>query len=312
MRKSGKIFVTSAVTGAVHVPSMSPYLPITQQQIIDDAVRAYEAGAAAVHVHTRNPMTGEPDSNIERMREVVSGIHRRCDLIVCVTTGANQLLSLEARLAAIPALQPEVASCNAGSMNYVLSDIAQRIPDGFGWEKPYLEKTQDNVFTNTYKSIEAYIRTMNASGTRPEFEVYDPGMINNIAYFVNKGIIKMPLYLQFILGIQGGIPATAKNLIFLLDTAKELLGANNFIWSVAAAGKHQMPIAAVALALGGNIRVGLEDNLYLRPHVLAQSSGEQVIAVRSIADALGMELATPSEVREMLQLKGADQVILMS
>jgi uncharacterized protein (DUF849 family) len=307
MRKSGKVFVTAAITGAVHVKSMSPYLPVTPQQIVDDAVRAYEAGASTAHIHTRNPETGEPDASIELMREVIEGIHRRCDMIVCATTGASQMMSVEERLAPVIALQPELATCNAGSMDFVLADIADKIPDGYGWEKPYLEGTRDHVFANTYKGLETYIRTMNANGTRPEFEVYDPGMINNIAYFIKRGIAKTPVYIQFVTGIQGGIPASPKNLIFLVETANELLGEGNYFWSVAAAGRHQMPMAAVALALGGNVRVGLEDNLYLRPHVLAQSSGEQVAAVRSMADALGMELATSAEVRQMLTLRGLDQ-----
>ena len=303
--RNRKIFITAAITGAVHVPSMSPYLPITPQQIIEDAVRAYEAGAATCHLHTRDPKTGAPDASIELMREVVSGIQRRCDMICCVTTGASQMMSLEERLAPIPALQPELATCNAGSMNFVLADIAEKIPDGCGWEKPCLTGTRNNTFSNTYTGLETYVRTMNANGTRPEFEVYDPGMINNIAYFVKKGVIQTPVYMQFVMGIQGGIPASVKNLLFLKETADLLLGEDHFFWSVAAAGRYQMPMAAATLALGGNVRVGLEDNLYLRAHVLAQSSADQVLAVRNIADALGLEIATSAEVRAMMGLKGA-------
>lgn len=306
--KSKKIFITAAITGAVHVPSMSPHLPITPQQIIEDAVRSYEAGASTCHLHTRNPETGAPDADIELMREVVEGIQRRCDMICCVTTGASQMMSLEERLAPIPALQPELATCNAGSMNFVLADIAEKIPDGYGWEKPYLTGTRNNTFSNTYTGLETYVRTMNANGTRPEFEVYDPGMINNIAYFVKKGVIQTPVYMQFVMGIQGGIPASVKNLLFLKETADLLLGEDQFFWSVAAAGRYQMPMAATALALGGNVRVGLEDNLYLRAHVLAQSSADQVLAVRNIADALGIEIATAAEVRALMGLKSAAAV----
>lgn len=302
MGKPQKIFITAALTGAVHVPSMSPYLPITPQQIIDDAVRAYEAGAAVVHLHTRNPETGEPDARLELMGEVLEGIKERCDVICCVTTGASQLMSLEERLAPIPAFEPELASCNAGSVDFVLADIAKKIPDGFGWEKPYLLRTRGSVFSNSFDSLEEYVNTMNAHGTRPEFEVYDAGMINNIAYFVREGVIKTPVYLQFVLGITGGLPATVQNLVFLYETACRQLG--KFHWSVAGAGRHQMAMAATSLALGGNVRVGLEDNLYLKPGVLAKSSGEQVAAVREMAHTMGLEVATSSEVRELLGLKG--------
>ena len=309
MKKRKKVFITAAITGAVHVPSMSPYLPVTPQQIIDDAVRAYEAGASNCHLHTRNPETGAPDASIDLMREVVAGIQHRCDMICCVTTGASQMMTLEERLAPIPALQPELATCNAGSMNFVLADIAEKIPDGYGWEKPYLIGTKNNTFSNTYIGLETFIRTMNANGTRPEFEVYDPGMINNIAYFVKKGLVKTPAYIQFVMGIQGGIPASVKNLLFLKETADLLLGEGQYVWSAAAAGRYQMPIAAAALSMGGNVRVGLEDNLYLRPHVLAQSSADQVSAVRGITDALGIDIASAAEVREMMCLKGAPQML---
>lgn len=306
MKKNKKIFITAALTGAVHVPSMSPYLPITPQQLVDEAVRSYEAGAAVVHLHTRNPETGEPDASLDLMRETLAGIRKRCDVICCVTTGASQMMTLEERLAPIPAFQPELASCNAGSMNFVLADIAKKIPDGFGWEKPYLTGTRGNIFANTYNGLEQYVRTMNENGTRPEFEVYDVAMINNVAYFVREGLIKTPVYLQFVLGITGGLPATVANLNFLYETACKQLG--DFHWSVAAAGKYQMPMAATALALGGSVRVGLEDNLYITPGVLAQSSGEQVAAVRGMAHTLGLEVATSAEVRKLMELKGADSV----
>lgn len=305
-KKKRKIFITAALTGAVHVPSMSPYLPVTPQELIEEAMRAREAGAAVVHLHTRNPETGEPDASLELMREVVSGIQSRSDLICCVTTGASQLMSLEERLAPIPDMKPELASLNAGSMNFVLADIANKIPDGFGWEKPYLTKTRGNVFANSYNDLEQYVKTMNECGTRPEFEVYDAGMINNIAYFVRAGVIREPVYLQFVMGITGGLPASVPNLLFLYETACKQLG--DFHWSVAGAGRHQMQMAAAGLALGGNVRVGLEDNLYLTPGELAKSSGEQVAAVKQMASILGLETAEPAEVREILGLKGSAEV----
>ena len=305
-----KIFITAALTGAVHVPSMSPYLPITPKEIADEAVRSYEAGAAVVHIHTRDPKTGEPDARLELMKETLEEIRNRCDVICCVTTGASQLMSLQERLAPVSAFRPELATLNAGSMNFVLADIAKKIPDGFGWEKPYLTATRGNVFANSYDSLETYIKTMNENGTRPEFEVYDVAMINNIAYFIKEGVIKTPVYMQFVLGITGGLPATVNNLNFLYETACKQLGEGNFFWSVAGAGKAQMLMAGAGLALGGNIRVGLEDNLYIRPHELAKSSGEQVAAVRDMAMTMGYEVATSAEVRKMMTLKGADKVVL--
>ena len=188
-------------------------------------------------------------------------------------------------------------------MNFVLADLAQKIPDGFGWEKPYMLRTRGNVFANSYDSLERYIQVMNDNGTRPEFEVYDTAMIHNIAYFVRKGVVKAPVYIQFVLGITGGMPAEVRNLVFLYETACQELG--DFFWSVAGAGRRQMAMAAVSLALGGNVRVGLEDNLYLAPGILARSSGEQVAAVREMGRTIGREVASPAEVRELLGLKGA-------
>lgn len=301
-----KIIITAAVTGAVHVRSMSPYLPITPQEIIDDSVRACEAGAAVVHIHARNPETGEPSSDKELMKKIISGIKQRCDVIVCITTGGSQMMTVKERLSPIPLMKPELASCNAGSMNFVLADLADRIKESYPWEKKYFAGTRDHVFANTYLGMEQYINVMNENGTRPEFEVYDAGMINNIAYFVRQGIVKRPIYLEFVLGIQGGIPATPDNLVFLRNSADKLLG--EYVWSAAAAGKYQMSNAAVALALGGNVRIGLEDNLFIRPGQLAHSNADQVKAVRTMAEILGKEIATPAQAREILGLKGKENV----
>jgi uncharacterized protein (DUF849 family) len=298
-----KVIITAAVTGAVHVPSMSPYLPITPQEIIEDAVKAYQAGAAVVHVHARNPVDGRPDSDIGLMRQIVTGIKKQCDAVVCITTGASQLMTPEERLRPVAELKPELASCNAGSVNFVLTPIAEKLKETkFDWEIPYLESTKDNVFRNTFLELEKFITTMNENNTRPEFEVYDVGMINNIAYLLKNGLIKRPLYIQFVMGILGGIPATVDNLVFLYNTAREQLG--EFNWSVGSAGRTQLPLAAVALAMGGNVRVGLEDNLYIKRGVLAKSSAEQVAAIKKIAEILGLEAATPDEARSILGLKG--------
>lgn len=304
---SKKAILTAAVTGAVHVSSMSPHLPVTPEEIIRQSVDACRAGAAAVHIHARDPQTGEPSSDLDLMRQIVSGIKEQCDVIVCITTGASQMMSVEERLSVVPELKPELASCNAGSMNFVLAGLVPQLsPDGPAWERKYLGGTYDNVFSNTYLGLETYMKTMEENGTIPEFEVYDAGMINNIAYFRQKGILTCPIYIQFVLGIQGGLPATVDNLAFLRSTAERQLG--EFNWSVAAAGRHQFSMAAAALAMGGNVRVGLEDNLYILPHQLAESNAQQVLAAASIAKTLGREIATPDEARQILGLKGIAQV----
>lgn len=301
-----KIWITAAVTGAVHTPSMSPYLPLTPQEIIDDSVKAYEAGAAVVHVHARDT-EGKPTPDLSVMEEIVTGIKKRCDAVVCITTGGAISMSLEDRIGVVPKFKPELASCNAGSVNFVLSPAADRIKDPkFDWEIPYLKNTYNMIFSNTYKGIEYYVQTMYENGSCPEFEIYDVAMINNIAYFLKKGIIKRPIYIQFVMGILGGLPATVDNLTFMVEKAKEQLG--EFNWSCAAAGKYQFSMTAAALAMGGNVRVGLEDNLYLKPGVLAKSSAEQVVQIKEIAERLGFEIATSNEVREVLSLKGKDQV----
>lgn len=300
---SEKVIITAAVTGAVHVPSMTPYLPITPEQIINDAVKACEAGASVVHIHVRDPQTGRPTSDLDLMAEIVNGIKLKSDVVICITTGGAIGMTLEERLVAVPTFKPELASCNAGSVNFVLAPAAEKIKEPkFDWEIPFLEGTKDLVFANTFKGLEYYIHTMNEHGTLPEFEVYDMGMINNIAYFVKKGIVKKPIYLQFVMGVLGGIPASVENLVLLVKTAREQLG--DFVWSCAAAGKYQLPLTTAALTLGGNVRVGLEDNIYSKPGVLAKSSSEQVAIIRNIAEHLGKEIATPNDARARLNLKG--------
>ncbi|PKM86993.1 MAG: 3-keto-5-aminohexanoate cleavage protein [Firmicutes bacterium HGW-Firmicutes-12] len=302
-----KVIITAAITGAIHTPSMSPYLPITPEQIINDAVGAHEAGASVVHIHARCPETGRPSSDLKLIQEIVSGIKQRSNVVICITTGAGLGMTLEERISAIPKLKPELASCNAGSVNFVLQRAAEKIKNPkYDWELPYLENTYDFVFSNTFKGIDYFVRTMNDNDTKPEFEIYDVGMINNIAYFLEKGLLKSPVYLQFVMGILGGIPATVDNLVYLLKTAKELIG--DFSWSCAAAGRYQFKLTTAALALGGNVRVGLEDNLFVRPGVMAKSSAEQVIQIRQIANNLGLEAATPEEARTILSLKGISKV----
>ena len=307
MTKQKKIIITAAVTGATHTPSLSPYFPATPEQIIEDAVKAHQAGAAVVHVHARDPKDCSPTPDLEIMREIVTSIKKQCNAAICVTTGGAVWMSSEQRLAPAVELKPELASCNAGSVNFVFSDLASKLENPkYDWEIPYLKRTNELVFTNTFSGLEYYLNTMNEHGIRPEFEVYDVGMINNIAYFINKGLVKKPVYLQFVMGILGGIPATVDNLVYMVKTAREQIG--DFVWSCAAAVKSQMPLVTAALTMGGNARVGLEDNLYLKPGILAKSSAEQVIQIKEIAERLGLEIASAEEARQILGLKGNDKV----
>lgn len=295
-----KTIITAAITGAVHIPSMSEYLPVTPQQIIDDAVAAYEAGAAVVHIHGRKEKNGEPTGDPEIMKNIVEEIRKRCNVVIGITTGGVIGMSSEERLAAVPFCKAELASCNAGSVNFCFSPIADKIKiPKYDWEIPFVKNTYDIPFVNTFQGIEDYIKVMGENGTKPEFEVYEVGMINNIAYFMKKGLLKGPIYLQFVLGIMGGLPATVDNLLFLYNTAKKQLG-DNFVWSCAAAGKDQFNIVTTAVILGGNARVGLEDNLYIKKGQLAKSNAEGVKKIKEIVELLGKEIATPEEARKIL------------
>ena len=295
-----KTIITAAITGAVHIPSMSEYLPVTPQQIIDDAVATYEAGAAVVHIHGRKEKNGEPTGDPEIMKNIVEEIRKRCNVVIGITTGGAIGMSSEERLAAVPFCKAELASCNAGSVNFCFSPIADKIKiPKYDWEIPFVKNTYDLPFVNTFQGIEDYIKVMVENGTKPEFEVYEVGMINNIAYFMKKGLLKGPIYLQFVLGIMGGLPATVDNLLFLYNTAKKQLG-DNFVWSCAAAGKDQFNIVTTAVILGGNARVGLEDNLYIKKGQLAKSNAEGVKKIKEIVELLGKEIATPEEARKIL------------
>ena len=303
----GKVIITAAITGGVHVPSQSPYLPITPDQIVDECVRAGEAGAAVVHIHVRDPENGQPIPSLELFRDVAERVKQRCDIVLCTTTGGAPGMSHEERVGVVRELAPELASCNMGSMNFSLAPLAERIKDYQNdWEKPFLERTEDNIFANTFKSMRYFLETMNTQGTRPELEVYDAGMVNNAAFMLNAGVLKRPVYIQFVLGILGGLPATVENLVLLYNQARLLLG--EFAWSVAAAGRFQFPIGVAALAMGGNVRVGLEDNVYLNKGQLAKSNGEQVAKMARIIRELSLEPATPDEARQTLHLKGLSEV----
>jgi uncharacterized protein (DUF849 family) len=303
----GKVIITAAITGGVHVPTQSPYLPITPDQIVEECVRAHEAGAAVAHVHVRDPETGRPVPRLDLFREVAERVKARCDVILCTTTGGAPGMSHAERVGVVAELAPELASCNMGSMNFALFPLAERFQEyKFDWERPFLERTDEHIFPNTFKSMRYFLETMYEHGTRPELEVYDGGMVNNAAFLLNAGVLQRPVYVQFVLGILGGLPATVENLVFLHNQARQLLG--DFRWSVAAAGRFQFPIALAAVAMGGNVRVGLEDSVYIGKGQLARSNAEQVAKMARILRELGLGPATPAEARDLLELKGLGEV----
>ena len=302
-----KAIITAAITGSIHTPTMSPHLPITPKEISDDAVRAYEAGAAVCHIHVRNPETGQPTPDINLFKETITRIKSKCNMIICITTGGGLGMTPEQRLIPVSTFKPELASFNAGSINFALFHALDRYKEfKFDWESKYLAMTEDFIFPNTFKSMKDFARIFNENDTKPEFEVYDAGMINNIAFLIEKDYVKKPVYVQFVMGVLGGITPSPGNLLFLLDYAKKLIG--DFEFSVCVAGRAQFPICTQSLLIGGNVRVGLEDNLYLGRGVMAKSNAEQVAKIARIAKELGIEPATPDEARQILGLKGLDKV----
>jgi uncharacterized protein (DUF849 family) len=304
----GKVIITAALTGAIHTPSMSEYLPFTTEALIDEGIRSYNAGAAVVHVHARNPENGVPSSSVEIFRNILSGIKDRCSVIITPTTGGSYTMTPKERLAVVSTLEPEMATFNAGSLNFALYPVLEKYKEfKFDWEEDYLKGTESFIFSNHFESLHIYSKTMNKTGTKPEIEIYDVGQINNVAQLVREGYLKQPIYLQYVMGILGGIPATAYNLLHLIRESKRLL-KEDFKWSVCAAGKYQFPMGVINVLEGGFWRVGLEDNLYLGKGVLAKSSAEQVEKAIRIIRELGYEPVTPDEAREILQLKGIDEV----
>jgi uncharacterized protein (DUF849 family) len=299
-----KRIVSAAVTGGIHTPTMSPYLPITPEEIANDAIKAHKAGAAIVHIHARDPQTGKPCGDMAVYGEIFDRIRSVCDPVLCATTGGAIGMPVADRIRVVPAHHPELASFNAGSVNFGLFEAPEKMKTDewrFDWEKTYLNATKDLVYTNTFASLEEFARLFTESGTKPEAEIFDSGMINNLKYLVDKGLLKTPVYLQFVMGILGGIPATIENLMFLAQTAQRTFG-DQLQWSVCAAGRFQMPMCTASLLMGGHVRVGLEDSLFLERGVMAKSSAEQVEKIVRIMGELGFEPATPNEAREILSL----------
>jgi uncharacterized protein (DUF849 family) len=308
MPRSRKVIVTCAVTGSIHTPSMSPHLPITPAQIADEAVAAVQAGAAIVHLHARDPVDGRPVQTPAAFLAFVPQIKARCDGVINITTGGAPTMTVEERMQPAIVLKPEVASLNMGSMNFGLFPMLGRYREfQHDWERPYLERTKDLVFKNTFADIEFVLTRGTANGTRFEFECYDTAHLYNLAHFVDRGLVQAPFLVQTVFGILGGIGAHPDDVAHLKRTADRLFGAD-YLWSVLGAGRSQMGLAAIAAAQGGNVRVGLEDSLWDGPGQLARSNADQVRRVRGLLEGLGLELASPAEARAMLGLKGRDAV----
>ncbi|ARS28865.1 hypothetical protein KC8_16430 [Sphingomonas sp. KC8] len=305
---ASKIIITCAVTGSIHTPSMSPHLPVTAAEIADSALAAAEAGAAIVHLHARDPENGRPDQTPEAFEPFLRVIKQRSDVVVNLTTGGSPFMPIEERIRPATVWRPEVASLNMGSMNFGLFPMLKRYKDfQHDWEPQMLENSRDLVFRNSFKDIEHALRTLNETGARYEFECYDTSHLYHLHYFFTEGLVKAPLFIQTCFGLLGGIGSHPDDVMHMKRTADRLFG-DNYRWSVLGAGRSQMPIAAMAAAMGGNVRVGLEDNLWGGPGKLAQSNAEQVRTVRKILEGLGLEIATPDEARAILALKGGDNV----
>jgi len=304
-----KTIITCAITGGIHTPTMSDALPITPDEITAQSIAAAEAGAAIIHLHARDPRDGRPSPDPKLFMEFLPRIKQQTDAVLNVTTGGGLNMTVEDRLAAPLVAKPEMCSLNMGSMNFALFPLAEKYSSWkHEWEQPYLRGTDDFIFRNTFKDIARIIELLGKGhGTRFEHECYDIGHLYNLAHFVDRKIVEPPFFVQTIFGILGGIGADWDNLHFMRRTADKLFGSS-YVWSVLAAGRHQMNFATQAAMMGGNVRVGLEDNLYIGKGKLATSNAEQVAKIRVILEALGHEIATPAEARAMLALKGADRV----
>lgn len=308
MSKQRKVIITCAPTGAIHTPSMSPYLPVTADEIASAAIAAAEAGAAILHLHARDPVDGKPSQDPELFVPFLEQIKARTDAVINITTGGSPHMAVEDRMRPVLRFKPEVASLNMGSMNFGLFPMLDRFKDlKHDWERQHLENSRDLVFKNTYKDIETILRRGTENGTRFEFECYDISHLYNLAHFLERGLVKGPLFVQSVFGILGGIGAHPEDLMHMRRTADRLFG-DQYQWSILGAGKNQIALASVGAAIGSHVRVGLEDSLWLGPGRLAKSSAEQVVRIRTVLEALNLEVATPAEAREMLNLKGGKQV----
>ena len=304
-----KVIISCAVTGAIHTPSMSAALPITPEEIARSSIEAAEAGAAIIHLHARDPETGEPTPDPGVFMRFLPVIKQATDAVVNITTGGGMNMTVDDRLAAPLVAKPEMCSLNMGSMNFNISNAGGRVKEWkHAWEQPYLARTDDHIFRNTFRDVARITEALGKGhGTRFEFECYDVGHLYNLAYMLDRKAVEPPLFVQTIFGILGGIGAEPRNLLFMRETADRLFG-KDYVWSVLAAGRHQMGFCTMAGVMGGNVRVGLEDSLYIGKGRLAASNAEQVAKIRRILEELSLEIATPAEARAILHLKGGDRV----
>ena len=308
MAATRKVIITCAVTGSIHTPTMSKFLPITPKEIADAAIGAAEAGAAIVHLHARNVKDGSPTQDPNLFREFLPTIKAKSNVVINLTTGGAATMTTQERLQPALQLKPEVASLNMGSMNFGLYPMVDRYKNfQHQWELDYLEGSRDRVFKNTYKDIEYILSSCSDNDTRFELECYDISHLYNLAHFVDRGIVKTPFFVQSVFGIMGGIGGHPEDILHMKRSADRLFG-NDYVWSVLGAGRNQIPVATMSAAMGGNVRVGLEDSLWDGPGKLAQTNAAQVKRVRTIIEALSLEVATPDEARAMLKLKGGDNV----
>lgn len=308
MTNSGKVIITCAVTGAIHTPTMTPHLPITADEIAEAAIGAAEAGAAIIHLHARDPETGKPDQSAEAFAPFLPRIKQATSAVVNITTGGSPYMTVEERVSPAKTYQPEVASLNMGSMNFGFYPLLNKYKNfKFEWEREHLEGSRDLVFRNSFKDIEYVLETCYGNGTKFEFECYDISHLYNLAHFADRNLIKPPFFVQSVFGLLGGIGTHPEDVMHMKRTADRLFGSD-FRWSVLGAGKDQFRVATQAVSMGGNIRVGLEDSIWIRKGELAQSNAQQVEKARAIVEGLGLQVATPDEAREMLALKGGDRV----
>jgi uncharacterized protein (DUF849 family) len=306
---ANKVVITCAVTGSIHTPTMLPALPVTPDEIATQAIDAAKAGAAILHLHARDPNNGRPSPDPAVFLQFCPRIKQSCDAVINITTGGSVTMTVEERIAAALDLSPEMCSLNMGSMNFALYPMARRYKEWkHDWEEPYLLSSDANIFRNTFRDIERIYKDLGEGhGVKFEHECYDTGHLYNLAHCIDRGLFKPPVFLQLIYGILGGIGPDLDNLLFMKRTADNLFG-KDYLWSVLAGGRHQFNFCTVASMLGGNVRVGLEDSLYIGPGKLATSNAEQVAKIRRILEELGYQIATPAEARQMLGLKGADKV----
>jgi uncharacterized protein (DUF849 family) len=307
MATKRKVIITCAPTGAIHTPSMSPYLPVTAQEIGDAALAAAEAGAAILHLHARDPKDGRPSQEPALFQEFLPRIKAETDAVINITSGGSPHMTVEERLKPAHHFKPEVASLNMGSMNFGLYPMLGRFKEfRHDWERQHLENSRDLVFRNTFSDIEYILTSCAANGTRFEFECYDISHLYNLAHFVDRGLIEGPFFVQSVFGLLGGIGAHPEDLAHMKRTADRLFG-NDYVWSILGAGRNQFPMGTLGIAQGSNVRVGLEDSLWIEPGKLAESSAAQVVKMRQIIEGLSLDIATPAEARQMLALKGASE-----